>query len=123
MNTGTKKYNGSCHCGNVSFSFEHDGEIKSGLRCNCSICTRKGAVMTDFVISPEDLSIILKEKGSLGLYEFDSKVAHHYFCTKCGIYTFNQTVRFIDQYRVNLGCVDGIDPLALGVEVFNGKAL
>ena len=116
-------YNGSCHCGNVKFSFEHKEKIESGLRCNCSICIRKGAVMTDFVIPPKELTIIVKEKDSLGLYEFDTKVAHHYFCKKCGIYTFNQTARFVDQYRVNLGCVENIDSLALKVEVFNGKAL
>ncbi len=122
MNTDMKRYNGSCHCGNVKFSFEHE-EIKSGLRCNCSICIRKGALMTSFVIPPEDLTITLKEENSLGLYEFDSKIAHYYFCKKCGIYTFNQTSRFIDQYRVNLGCVDGIDSLVLEAEVFDGKAL
>lgn len=122
MTAETKNYKGSCHCGNVNFTFEHE-EIKSGLRCNCSICIRKGAVMTDFVMSPDILTIKLEEKDSLGLYEFDSKVAHHFFCKKCGIYTFHQTARFKDQYRVNLGCVEGVDPLALDVDVFNGKDL
>ena len=118
MNT----YKGSCHCGNVNFSFEHD-EIESGLRCNCSICIRKGVVMTDFIIAPEKLEITVIEPNGLGLYEFDTKVAHHYFCKICGIYTFHQTSRFPEQYRVNLGCVEGIDPLSLKVEVFNGKLL
>ncbi len=84
------KYQGSCHCGNVKFQFEHD-EIKSGLRCNCSICVRKGAVMTDFVIPPKEFQFQLKEPDSLGLYEFDNKIAHHYFCKICGIYPFHQT--------------------------------
>jgi hypothetical protein len=121
MSNENKTYQGSCHCGNVKFSFEHDGEIESGLRCNCSICIRKGAVMTPFLISPEELKITLKKEDSLGLYEFDTKVAHHFFCKICGIYTFNQTARFVDQYRVNLGCIEGVDSLALEVDVFNGK--
>ena len=116
-------HKGSCHCGNINFSFNHDEKITSGLRCNCSICIRKGAVMTDFVIPPEELEITHKEESSLGVYEFDTKVAHHYFCKQCGIYTFNQTSRFPDQYRVNLGCIEGIDPLVLDVTVFDGKSL
>ena len=40
------KYNGSCHCGAVKFTFE-DAEPLTGVRCNCSICKRKGAVMSE----------------------------------------------------------------------------
>ena len=122
MNTEIQTYKGSCHCGNVKFSFAHE-KITTGLRCNCSICIRKGAVMTDFVIPPKDLTIKLENKNDLGLYEFDTKVAHHYFSKKCGIYTFNQTARFVDQYRVNIGCIEDIDPLSLDIDIFNGKDL
>lgn len=115
-------YQGSCHCGNVSFQFEHD-EIKSGLRCNCSICIRKGAVMTDFVIPPNELKYQVKEADSLGLYEFDTKIAHHYFCKTCGIFPFLQTLRMTEHYRVNLGCIDDIDYENLEVAVFDGKSL
>jgi hypothetical protein len=38
-------YQGKCHCGAVGFSFEGE-KIEKGLRCNCSICTRKGAMMS-----------------------------------------------------------------------------
>lgn len=117
-----KNYQGSCHCGNVSFQFEHD-EITSGLRCNCSICIRKGAVMTDFVIPPDELQFTLKEPDSLGLYEFDNKVAHHYFCKTCGIFPFLQTFRMPEHYRVNLGCVDGVDTESLEIGLFDGKSL
>ena len=116
-----KKYKGRCHCGNVSFSFEHE-EITSALRCNCSLCIRKGAAMTDFIIPPEDFNITVKEEGTLGLYEFDSKAAHHFFCKICGIYPFHQTARFKDQYRVNLGCIDEIDSLALDTTIHDGKS-
>ena len=118
-----KNYQGSCHCGNVSFSFEHDKEIKTGLRCNCSLCTRRGAVMSDFVIPPDELNIVIKEDGSLGLYEFDNKAAHHFFCKKCGVYPFHQTFRMPDHYRVNLGCIESIDTETLEVDLFEGKKL
>lgn len=116
-------YKGSCHCSNVSFHFKHD-EINSGLRCNCSICIRKGAVMTDFVISPEKLHYSVKQDDSLGLYEFDNKVAKHYFCKVCGIFTFNQTLRMPGHYRVNLGCLENFDlEKILDIGVFDGKSL
>jgi len=79
--------------------------------------------MTDFVMPPEDLTITVKEEGSLGLYEFGTKAAHHFYCKSCGIYPFHQTARFLDQYRVNLGCVDDIDELSLEMNLFDGKGL
>ena len=123
MSSDTKTFKGSCHCGNVNFSFKHKDEIKSGLRCNCSICIRKGAVMSDFVIAPDDLNIDVKEKGSLGLYQFDDKVSNHYFCKECGIYPFHTTFRVPGHFRVNLGCVEGVDPLAVEASIFDGKAI
>ncbi len=122
MSDDSITYKGSCHCGNVNFSFKHEEVISSGLHCNCSICSRKGAVMSDFIIAPEQLSIAVTEENSLAVYEFDSKVAHHYFCKICGIYPFNQTSRFADQYRVNLGCVEGVDSLSLEITVLDGKS-
>ncbi len=119
----TKIHKGICHCGNVSFSFEHEGEITSGLRCNCSICIRKGAVMTDFVIAPDNFKSDVKEKGSLGLYQFDDKVANHYFCKQCGIYPFHTTFRMPGHFRVNVGCLEDVDPLVIEVSVFDGKTL
>lgn len=117
-----KKYHGSCHCGNVNFQFEHE-EIVAGLRCNCSICIRKGAVMTNFVLAPDELQYTLKKPDSLGLYEFDNKVAHHYFCKVCGIFPFLQTFRMPELYRINLGCVVGVDTENMEVSVFDGKSL
>lgn len=37
------KYQGSCHCGRISFEVE--GEINGAMACNCSICQRKGSLM------------------------------------------------------------------------------
>jgi len=116
-----KTYRGTCHCGAISFSFDHE-EIKSGLRCNCSICRRKGAVMSDFTIAPEEFDF-KAENGALGLYQFDTKIAKHYFCKTCGIYPFNETIRKPGHYRVNLGCIDAIDTNTLSVDIFDGKSL
>ena len=116
-----KKYQGSCHCGAIRFSFEGE-EITKGLRCNCSICSRKGAMMSPEPIPEAELKIEADE-NALGLYQFDSKIAKHYFCKYCGIYPFHETIRAPGHYRVNLGCVDGVEPLELEFDVFNGKHL
>ncbi|MET0070676.1 MAG: GFA family protein [Candidatus Thiodiazotropha sp.] len=117
----SEHYQGSCHCGAVRFSFEGD-KIEKGLRCNCSICSRKGAMMTPQAIPPEDFTIEA-ETGALGLYQFGAKTAKHYFCKHCGIYTFHETARFAGHYRANLGCIEGVDPFVLEYDLFDGKHL
>ena len=117
----THRYEGSCHCGKIRFAYDGD-EITSGIRCTCSICRRKGALMSAEAIAPGRLEIDAAPED-IGLYQFDSKVAKHYFCKTCGIYTHNEMLRIPGHFRVNLGCIDAVDTLALEVEVFDGKNL
>ena len=117
----SEKHKGSCHCGAVKFSNEGD-EITQGLRCTCSICSRKGAMMSPEVIPAEALKIDANP-DDIGLYEFDSKIAKHYFCKNCGIYTHNEMLRIPGHFRVNLGCIDELDTGDFEVTVFDGKNL
>jgi hypothetical protein len=116
-----RHYSGSCHCGAIKYSFD-SREIVAGLRCNCSICRRKGALMSTFTIAPEQLNI-RAEQDFLGSYQFGSNVAKHYFCKRCGIYTFHETRRKPGYYRFNLGCIDGLDVFTLASEIVDGAAL
>ncbi|KZZ15084.1 aldehyde-activating protein [Oleiphilus sp. HI0079] len=115
-------YQGSCHCGTVKFEFS-TAEIKEGLRCNCSICRRKGAVMLPQALSSEQLKIDDIGSDALRSYKFGTEVAEHFFCEKCGIYTFHETKREPGKFRVNLGCVEGIDVFELEIKVFDGASL
>ena len=115
------QYIGSCHCGAVKFEFKGE-EITRGLRCNCSICTRKGTLMTNYFISPEDMNISVAD-NVLATYEFGTNIAKHHFCKICGIYTFSQTFRKPGHYRANLGCVSNIDTHKLPFDVFDGASL
>jgi|GEM_PF-75021 len=117
----SKVYQGSCHCGAVQFSFTGE-EIKKGVRCNCSICIRKGAIMSAEMLPEQELKIEAPD-DALGLYQFGNKNAKHFFCKKCGIYTFHETARKAGYYRVNLGCIEDVDALALEVDIFDGKDL
>jgi hypothetical protein len=117
----SKNYDGSCHCGAIRFSY-HGEEITGGLRCTCSICSRKGTMMSPEAI-PVDVLKIRANDEDLGLYQFDSGVAKHYFCRRCGIYTHNEMVRKPGHCRVNLGCIEDLDTSAFEVTVFDGKNL
>lgn len=116
------KYQGSCHCGSVSFEFEGPDVIENGIRCNCSICKRKGAVMSSFLLKADELQRAIKN-DSLQTYQFGRKVAKHHFCKECGMYTFHETFRVPGSYRVNLGCIDGVDVFNLDYELFDGASL
>lgn len=72
---------------------------------------------------PEAAFRIEADEGALGLYRFGTGTAKHYFCSRCGIYTFHETARKSGHYRVNLGCVEGVDPLSLKTDIFDGRSL
>ena len=99
----------SCHCGEI----EAEIDIKSFdkiLRCNCSICKRKGAIMS--IVKNEDFKII-KGKDKLSMYQFHSKVAQHFFCSVCGIYTHHHPRSNPSMTGFNLGCVDDVNTFKL----------
>src|SRR6266545_872544 len=114
------EYKGRCHCGRVRFSFR-SAEIKSGIRCNCSLCIRRGAVMSPTYIPAADFTPH-QDLRDLGVYLWNEKILSNYFCKTCGIFTY-----VVDgengNYRANLGCVEGLEPLALDIRIVDGKAL
>ena len=72
----------SCHCGAIEAEINLEGDLAKVIKCNCSICKRKGAIMS--MVKNEDFKIT-KGQDKLKLYQFHSKVAKHYFCSDCGI--------------------------------------
>lgn len=64
---------------------------------------------------------IVQGEAALGLYQFNTKTARHYFCSHCGVYTHHQRRSNPNEYGYNVGCLDGVDPLDLGpVRVSDG---
>ena len=49
------EYKARCHCGRVRFSFRGP-EIKTGVRCDCSLCIRRGAVLSSNYIPTADFT-------------------------------------------------------------------
>lgn len=112
-------HTGSCHCGAVKF--EVHTPLEPATRCNCSLCRRKGALMSPAFAA--DALHIVQGREQLSMYQFNTRVAQHYFCKVCGIYPFHQTRKDPNAWRVNLGCLDGIDPYALASGLADGASL
>jgi hypothetical protein len=104
------KHRLSCHCGTVVLELDLPDGIVNPRRCDCSICRRKGAIVASVVLSG---ITVIQGEDALKLYQFNTKVAKHYFCSNCGTYTHHQRRSFPDQYGYNVGCLEGINPFHL----------
>ena len=100
-----------CHCGAVELEVDLPDGLVNPLRCNCSMCRRKGAIMAPV---PLDALRVVRGHDQLRLYQFNTKVAKHYFCGACGIYTHHQRRSSPNEYGYNVGCLEGINPFLLG---------
>jgi hypothetical protein len=101
----------SCHCGTVVLELDLPNGIVNPRRCDCSICRRRGAIVASVSLSG---ITVVQGAESLKLYQFNTHVAKHFFCANCGIYTHHQRRSFPDQYGYNVGCLEGVNPFALG---------
>ncbi len=101
-----KTYQGSCHCGAVTFEADLD-LAESTYRCNCSICRR-----TRFwpAVAREEGFRLLSGESELTQYLFNSKKNQHYFCKHCGVRSFGigTETPIGKMYGVNLGCLTGV---------------
>jgi hypothetical protein len=112
-------YKGSCHCGKVAF--EVDGELTGAMACNCSICSRKGALMW-FV--PRDQLRLLTSEEDMGTYTFNKHVIKHHFCPTCGIHPYGEGVdpNGNRMAAVNIRCLEDLDLASVPVTNFDGRA-
>lgn len=99
--------NGACHCGTVSFRVRLSKGLASARRCNCSLCRMRGAVAVTATVGDLDVH---QGADKLTLYQFNTKVAKHYFCSVCGIYTHHQRRSNPNEFGVNVACLEGVSP-------------
>lgn len=120
MNKDLAESDGSCHCGAVRFHVRLTNGLRTARRCTCSYCRMRGAVavsaeLKDFVITAG--------AEALTLYEFNTRAAKHYFCSKCGVYTHHQRRSNPNQFGINAACLTGISPFDFEeVPVLDGVA-
>ena len=113
-----KTYKGSCHCGQIRFEVITD--LTRAIRCNCSICTKKGVI--HHRVAPECFSLLCGQ-DALMLYQFDTNVAKHWFCKHCGIHPFSNPRAAPAMYSINIRCLDDYEKLrdTIDVKLFDGK--
>lgn len=115
----SKKYKGSCHCGKVSY--EAEMELGQVIACNCSMCKRKGSLLT-FV--PETSFKLLSGADNLTSYHFNRNVIDHNFCKTCGVTSFARGQRpdGVKTVAINARCLEGIDVEKLQIKNYDGAS-
>jgi len=113
-----KIHKASCHCKAVQFEISLPNGLDKPRRCDCSFCRMRGAIMASTTL---DAIKITKGTDKLTLYQFNTKIAKHYFCSVCGIYTHHQRRSDPTQYGFNVACLEGVNPYELAdVPVMDG---
>ena len=114
------KHKGSCHCGKVKFEVE--GEVSEAMSCNCSICSRKGALM--WFVPRGQLKVLTRDE-EIGSYSFNKHVIKHRFCPTCGVHPYGEGTNREGNAMaaINIRCLEGLDLSSVPVQHFDGRAL
>jgi hypothetical protein len=108
---------GGCHCGAVRFEAGLP-DIVEAQSCNCSICAKTGFV---HVIVPESRFRLVQGADALRTYTFNTGVARHLFCDRCGVKSFYRPRSNPDGWSVNARCLDEAEDLDIRIEAFDGR--
>ena len=116
----TKTFQGGCHCGRVRF--RATTAIAELFECNCSICSKRGALWA-FVKAPQ--FELVQGQDALADYQFNRKVIHHLFCRSCGVGAFSKGESDDGSvgYGINVRCLDDVDVGTLTLTPYDGKTL
>ncbi|AIF47134.1 GFA family protein [Dyella japonica] len=106
--------NGHCHCGNIAFelTWEPDPVEIPARACDCSFCTRHGAVWTS--VPDGRLRVALRDPVAVNRYAFGTGTAHFLICNRCGVVPLVTCTVDDRLYAVvNVNTLDDIDPRLL----------
>jgi len=105
----------------VEFVVRLERGLEDVRRCNCSLCRRKGALMSTVPLA--DLEVT-RGADKLTLYQWNTRTAEHYFCSVCGIYTHHRRRSDPTSYGFNVACLEGVDPYSFtDVPVGDGASM
>jgi len=115
--TALVTHRGGCHCGDVAFEVEAPARL-TVQDCNCSMCSMTGYL---HLIVPASRFRLLRGDDRLTVYTFNTGVARHLFCRRCGIKSFYVPRSNPDGYSVNARCLDRSTIEHLAIEPFDGQ--
>lgn len=99
-------HSGGCHCKKVRFTVNIAAD--SGIACNCSICSKKGSLLSFADAASFELQ---SGEDNLTDYQFNKNVIHHTFCKTCGVTSFARGTlpNGKPMVAINIRCLDGFD--------------
>ena len=89
----------------MKFSFSTNEILGELYKCNCTLCLKKAIIMKPL---QKDKFKLLSGHNYLETYQWNKKIAKHFFCKICGVYTHHVRRRDPSQISVNIMCVDDI---------------
>jgi hypothetical protein len=92
-----------------------DAEV---VDCNCSMCSRVGFL--HLIVSNADFELLSGE-DFLAEYRFNTGVARHLFCRRCGVKSFYVPRSHPDGISVNARCLDPGELHSMTVRPFDGR--
>lgn len=111
---------GSCHCGKIAFTL--DEVPTEAITCNCSICSRKGSVLT--AAAPDKFTLDASP-DDIVTYTFKTHNISHQSCKTCSCTPFakGKGPGGRDMVMINLRCADDFDLSTLKITEFDGASL
>ncbi len=94
-------HKGGCHCKEIQFEATGEENIKI-LNCNCSICSM--TLYKHYIIPKKNFKLLQGSKY-LTSYKFNTNIAKHMFCKKCGIKSFYIPRSHPDSISININCI------------------
>ena len=110
-------HRGSCHCGAVRFEVEAPAVIEA-YECNCSICAKTAFL---HLIVAQSRFRLQAGEDALTTYTFNTGVAKHLFCGRCGVKAFYRPRSNPDGWSVNARCLDPATVERLVLKPFDGR--
>ena len=117
---------GKCHCGNISFTLDWEGDPPEipARACGCTFCVKHGGVWTS---NPKGrLTVGIRDPARANKYEFGTRTATFNVCAQCGSVPFVTSEIDGRLYAVvNVNMFDNVDPawLRRGAADFEGEEL
>jgi hypothetical protein len=106
--------NGKCHCGNIAFELEWEGDTAEipARACGCSFCVKHGGVWTS---NPNSrLAVAIRDISLVSKYAFGSRTATFHVCSRCGAVPLVTSEIANQLYAVvNVNVFENVDPSRL----------
>jgi hypothetical protein len=105
---------GTCHCGNLSFTLEWEGEQPEipARACTCSFCLKHGGIWTSNPRST--LEVTVRDPSLTAKYRFGTQTAEFHVCSRCGVVPL--VTSQIDDHTyavVNVNAFENVEPSLL----------